>query len=159
MKPKVYLETTIVSYLTAWPSREELRAAHQKVTKDWWDNRRAKFELFVSQIVIREASAGDADAASQRLEVLEGLPLLEVTDDVTALAEDLVQRVPFPTKAAADAVHVAIAVVHGMDYLLTWNCTHIANATLRRRIESVCRNRGYEPLVICTPDELIGELS
>ena len=157
MKPRVYLETTIPSYLTAWPSRDLVRAAHQQITRDWWDRRRAEFELHISQVVLRECQAGDATAAAERLKILQDLPLLEQTEEATRLAQALVDRVPLPERAAVDALHVAIATVHGVDYLLTWNCTHIANATLRDPIESVCRANGYEPPAICTPDELLAE--
>ena len=157
MKPRVYLETTIPSYLTAWPSRDLVRAAHQQITRDWWDRRRAEFELYISQAVLRERRAGDATAAAERLKILQDLPLLEQTEEASRLAQALVDRVPLPERAAVDALHVAIAAVHGMDYLLTWNCTHIANATLRDPIESVCRANGYEPPAICTPDELLAE--
>ena len=155
MKPKIYLETTIPSYLTAWPSRDLIIAAHQQITQQWWQTRSAEFELFVSQIVLSEASAGDKDSAVRRLAVLESLPVLEQTEAVTAFAQELMERVPFPEKAAIDALHVAMAVVNGMDYMLTWNCTHIANAALRSRIEAICRAHEYDPPVICTPEELL----
>ncbi len=157
MKPRVYLETTIPSYLTAWASRDIVMAGHQHSTKEWWETRREEFHLFVSQFVIDEAGAGDPDAARRRLEALADVPLLDPGEDVFALADGLMKRVPLPAKAAADSLHIAIATVNGMDYLLTWNCTHIANATLRSRIELVCRDFGYEPPVICTPDELLKE--
>jgi hypothetical protein len=157
MKPRVYLETTIPSYLTAWPSRDLVRAAHQQITREWWDRRRGQFELFISQVVVRECQAGDPDAAAQRLDVLRDLPLLEQTEEATALAQALLEQVPLPDRAAVDALHIAVATVHGMDYLLTWNCTHIANAALRDPIESVCRASGYEPPAICTPEELLSE--
>jgi hypothetical protein len=157
MKPRVYVETTIPSYLTAWPSRDVVMAGHQQTTREWWESRRQDFDLFVSQFVVDEAGLGDPDAARRRLEALADLPLLDVTDDVYALASRLVGRVPLPTKAAADSLHIAVATVNGMDYLLTWNCTHIANATLRARIEMVCRDGGYEPPAICTPEELLKE--
>jgi hypothetical protein len=157
MKPRAYLETTIPSYLTAWPSRDLVRAAHQQITRDWWDKQRMEFELYISQVVLRECQAGDASAAAERLKVLQDLPLLEQTEEATRLAQALVEQVPLPERAAVDALHVAIAAVHGMDYLLTWNCTHIANARLRDPIESVCRGTGYEPPAICTPDELLAE--
>jgi hypothetical protein len=143
--------------LTAWPSRDLVRAAHQQITREWWDKRRAEFELYISQVVLRECQAGDVTAAADRLKVLEGLPLLEQTQEATKFGQALVDQVPLPERAALDALHVAIAAVHGMDYLLTWNCTHIANATLRQPIESVCRAHGYEPPAICTPDELLAE--
>jgi hypothetical protein len=155
MKPRVYLETTIPSYLTAWMSRDLIRAAHQQITREWWE-RRHGYELFVSQLVIRECQAGDPRAAADRLEALTGLPLLEQSDEVEALARALIDQVPLPERAAADALHIATAAAHGMDYLLTWNCTHIANVTLRGRIEAVCRDSGFEPPAICTPEELPG---
>jgi hypothetical protein len=157
MKPRVYLETTIPSYLTAWPSQDVVMAGHQQTTKQWWETRRQDFELFVSQFVIDEASLGDPDAARRRLDALANMPLLDPGDDVYGLASALVARVPLPAKAAADSLHIAIATVNGMDYLLTWNCAHIANATLRGPIETVCRNSGYEPPVICTPEQLLKE--
>jgi hypothetical protein len=156
MKPKVYVETTIASYLTAWPSRDLIVAAHQQLTRDWWENRREEFDLFIAQVVLDESAAGDADAAARRMEALKDLPLLEQSDSASDLARQLVDQVPLPEKAAVDALHIALAAVHGMDYLLTWNCTHIANAVLRSRIEAICRDRGYEPPVICTPEELLG---
>lgn len=153
MKPRVYIETTIPSYLTAWPSRDLLRAAHQQMTRDWWDHR-AAFDLFISPLVLVECQAGDPTAAADRLAMIAGLPLLDQTDAVTTLAEELTRGVPIPSRAAADAVHIATATIHGMQYLLTWNCTHIANAILRPRIEAACRAFGCEPPLICTPPEL-----
>jgi predicted nucleic acid-binding protein len=155
MKSRVYLETTIPSYLTAWPSRDLVRAAHQQITREWWQ-RRKEYELFVSQLVIRECQAGDREAAEARLEALEGLALLAQVEEAESLARALLDRVPLPDRATADALHIATAAVHGMDYLLTWNCTHIANAALRGRIEAVCREAGFEPPAICTPEELPG---
>jgi predicted nucleic acid-binding protein len=123
------------------------------VTREWWD-RRAAFDLFVSPQVLIECEAGDPTAAAARVAALDGLPLLDQTPDVAALTENLVREVPIPPRAAADAVHIATAAVHGMQYLLTWNCTHIANAALRARIEATCRAAGFEPPLICTPQEL-----
>ena len=154
MRPSVYLETTIPSYLTARRSRDLLISARQIATQEWWATR-PDFEMYVSQLVIDEASSGDESAASRRLDVLEDLPLLAVTEQVDALAEQLIADVPMPRNANADAYHIAIAAVGGMDYLLTWNMTHIANATLRRRIDHVCRLFSVEPPTICTPDGLM----
>jgi predicted nucleic acid-binding protein len=154
-KSTVYLETTIFSYLTARPTRDIVQAAHQQLTREWWD-RRTRFDLFVSQIVITEASGGDADAASKRLAELEGIPVLAVTSEAVDLAGRFVKAHAMPERAAVDALHVAVAVVNGMDYVLTWNCTHIANAAIRDKIEQTCRDAGYEPPVICTPEELMG---
>jgi len=156
MKRRVYIETTIPSYLTAWPSRDLVRAAHQQITQEWW-TLRGNYELYSSRLVVRECQAGDARAAADRLAAMTGIPLLEQTAEAATLAEALLRDVPLPEKAAADALHVATAAVHGMDYLLTWNCTHIANVMFRPQIEAVCREAGYEPPLICTPEELSGE--
>jgi hypothetical protein len=153
MKPRVFVETTIWSYLTAWPSRDLLRAAHQQITREWWATRQA-FDLYSSRLVVEECQAGDPQAASDRMAALAGIPLLDDTPDVARLAQALARGVPLPDPATADGLHIAIATVHGMNYLLTWNCTHIANVTLRLRIEAVCRAAGYEPPLICTPEEL-----
>ncbi len=153
MKVRIDVETTVPSYLAAWPSRDLIRAAHQQITREWWAKRGA-FELYTPRLVLQECQAGDSQAAADRLAVLAEIPLLEQTPDVADLAEALVRMVPLPAKAAADALHIAVAAVNGMDYLLTWNCTHIANVTLRSRIETVCRAAGYEPPLICTPEEL-----
>lgn len=152
MKPRTYVETSIVSYLTARPSRDLVLAAHQQVTRDWWASRE-RFDLFVSQFVFDEAAAGDPEAAAKRLTVLGETAVLDVTTEVIALAEDLTGAGGLPSEARVDALHVAIAAVHGMD-LLTWNCRHIANATLRGTIEERCRAAGFEPPAICTPLEL-----
>ena len=153
MKPKVYLETSIPSYLTAWRSRDLIMAANQEITKEWWENR-DQFELYISALVLQEAGAGDPDAAQKRLEQLDDIPELDITEEVEQLANILIQKVPLPAKARIDALHIAAAALNGMDYLLTWNCSHIANAVLRQKIEAVCRELGYEPPTICTPQEL-----
>ena len=154
MGPKVYLETTIPSYLTAWPSRDLVKAAHQQITREWWQ-KRVQFDLYISQLVLREASGGDAEAARLRLETLKGIPVLALSPAASGLAQQLVQQGPLPETAVADALHIGIATVNGMDYLLTWNCAHIANAAIRHRIEAVCRASGYQPPVLCTPEELM----
>jgi predicted nucleic acid-binding protein len=154
MKSSIYVETSIVSYVTARPNRDLVRAAHQQVTREWSATRDA-FDLYASQLVLDEAAAGDASAATERLEALRDLPLLELTAEATALGRDLLREAALPSKAAADALHIALAAEHGMDCLLTWNCAHIANATMRPRIEAICRSNGFEPPVICTPLELM----
>lgn len=156
MKPRLYIETSVVSYLTALPSRDLVRAAHQQVTRDWWAVR-AQFELYVSQFVIDEASAGNRDAAAKRLAALRHVTLLDTTPDAVALANELVRVGDLPASAVVDAFHIAIAAVHGMDYLLSWNCRHIANAAMRSRIEATCRSQGAEPPTICTPIDLATE--
>jgi hypothetical protein len=153
VKPRVYVETSILSYLTALPSRDIIRAARQQLTVDWWA-RRDDFDLFVSEPVLAEARRGDPGAAARRLAATEGIEVLSGTDEAEALAAALLKAAAMPLKAAIDAAHVAIATVHGLDFVLTWNCTHIANATMRPRIEAVCQDNGFRPPVICTPEEL-----
>ena len=155
MKPTVYIETSVLSYLTARPSNDIRAAACQNITADWWDNRRTDFELFVSEIVVAEASRGNADAATRRLAAIECIAELDVSEDAKSLAKALITEHSFPAKAELDAFHVAVAAVNGVNYLLTWNCTHIANAVMRPRIEQVCRKHGFEPPIICTPSELL----
>ena len=153
MKPKVYIETSIPSYLTAWRSRDLIVAANQEITKEWWDSRE-QFDLYISAFVIQEAGAGNPEAAQKRLEQLDDIPELNITEEVEMFAQVLIQKVPLPEKARIDALHIAVAALSGMDYLLTWNCAHIANAILRPKLEAICREFGYEPPTICTPQEL-----
>jgi hypothetical protein len=127
--PKVYLETTISSYLTAWSSRDLIKAAHRQITREWWQSR-ARFALYISQLVLREASGSDVEAAKLRREVLKGIPVLALRSAASAPAEQLVQQGPLPENARADALYIGIATVNGMDYVLMWNCPHIANAAL-----------------------------
>jgi hypothetical protein len=155
MKPKVYVETTVISYLTAWPSRDVVIAGYQQTTRDWWSDAGDRFELVASELVINEASAGDADAARDRLAALSAVTLLEATEEAENLAKQLIDSGAIPERAAGDAGHIAIAVTNGIEYLVTWNCRHIANATMRAKIEKICRDAGYEPTIICTPAELM----
>jgi hypothetical protein len=156
VKLRAYIETTVPSYLTAWPSGNLIRAAQQRQTVLWWA-RRDEYELYGSDLLLAECGDGDPDAAEARLAAVAGLPGLEQGEEVATLAEALIQRVPLPDRAAADAAHIATAAVHGMDLLVTWNCRHIANPVLRPRVETVCRAMGYEPPAICTPGDLLAE--
>lgn len=155
MQPKAYIETSVISYLAAYPSRDIIIAANQQATQEWWRVRKSDFEIYISQIVIQEAGAGDAEAASRRLQILQDIPLLDVTDEALRLAEKLIEQKAIPEKAAEDALHIALSAVHGMDYLLTWNFKHIANAAMRANIELICRVNNYEPPIICAPPELM----
>lgn len=157
MRPKVYLETSVISYLASWPSRDLIVAANQQLTQEWWQVRAQDFDLYISQLVIQEASAGDENAVQRRLETVESIPLLTLSEEVAAFAEALVTEGPMPREAVEDALHIAVATLNGMDYLVTWNFKHIANATMRYKIERVCRLAGYEPPIICTPQELLEE--
>jgi hypothetical protein len=156
MQPKVYLETTIPSYLSARPTRDLIRAAHQKVTKDWWTQRRKDFDLYVSQFVIDEIAGGDSIAAQKRLDLIRGLPMLAAGSDVSELAAALVKSLQLPARAVIDAAHISVAAVHNMHFLLTWNCTHIGNAELLDVIRGTCGAFGVACPVICTPEELMG---
>jgi predicted nucleic acid-binding protein len=156
MPARVYVETSIVSYLTARPSRDLVVAGHQQVTHEWWQTQRSRFHLYVSQLVIREASGGDPRVADARLRTLDGIALLAIRPEAVALSRALVERGPVPPKATADALHIAVAAAHGIEYLLKWNCKHIANAEMRPQIEGICRAHGLEPPVLCTPEELMG---
>jgi hypothetical protein len=155
--PTVYIETSIVSYLTARPSRDVVTLARQELTREWWNNRRARHDLFTSDIVVGEANEGDDEAAQQRLDALQGIEELETTSEAEDLASALLEKGPLPEKAAVDALHIGIAATEGIDYLLTWNCTHIANAAMRKPIEEVCRTNGVEAPIMCTPEELMEE--
>ncbi len=156
-KQSVYVETTIISYLTARPSRDMLHAAHQQLTQEWRTTRRNAFDLYVSQLVEQEASMGEEEMAQKRMEAIESFPRLDVDLEVLDLAELLLKRGTLPLKAKADAFHIATATVHQMDYLLTWNCRHIANAEIYRKLTELCRAKGYEPPIICTPEGLQGK--
>jgi hypothetical protein len=136
MRPSVYIETTIVSYLTAWPDRDVVVAGHQRVTKEWWETRREGFDIFASQLVVQEAGSGDAEAARERLEVLRQVRLLKTKPEAVKLAKVLLKAHALPPKAGDDALHLAIAATNGVGYLLTWNCRHLANAVMRSTIES-----------------------
>jgi predicted nucleic acid-binding protein len=154
VKPKVYIETSIPSYLTAWRSRDLVIAGNQETTREWWE-RRNDFDLYISEFVLEEVSDGDMRAATERLKALEDIPVIEINGQVAAIAEKLLAEASLPGKARIDALHIATAAIGGMDYLLTWNCSHIANPAFRFKIESVIRSFGYEPPIICTPQELL----
>ena len=154
MKPRVYIETSVISYLTARPNRDLIVSAHQQITAELWE-RRADFEFYASELVALEAGRGDALAAQLRLQTLRDIPMLEVLAEARDLGKLLVKELAIPAKAIEDAYHVAVAAVQGMDYLITWNCAHIANLQMRRKIEKICLEAGYVPAVIGTPEELL----
>lgn len=157
MKPKLYIETTIPSYLTARPSRDLIVAGHQQMTQEWWSRRRNDFSLYISQFVLDEAGEGDREMARERLALISGVELLDIADEVTELASAILESRIIPQESATDAAHIAVAAVHGMQFLITWNCTHIANAEIATAIGSVCDAHGFECPIICTPEELMGE--
>src|SRR5947207_437793 len=155
MTDRVYIETTFVSYLTARPSRDLIVAGHQQISCDWWDARRGDYELCVSQLVLQEAADGDPQAAQERLDLLATMTVLEIQEKAVSLAEELVQAGALPAKPANDALHIAVAAIHRIPYLLTWNCRHMANATMRAQIEAVCASKGFKAPIICTPEEMM----
>ncbi len=155
MKPKVYLETTIPSYLTSNPSRDIVVAGHQQTTHDWWNKRRNDFELYVSQVVVDEISLGDVAMVIKRLSAVKNIPLLGIDTRVLEMSDQLIKNGVIPRVARADAVHISIAALHEMDYLLTWNCKHIANPKIQRKLESVFDGAGYTVPLIYTPEQLL----
>ena len=158
MKPSVYVETTIVSYLVGWLNRNDLQvAAHQEVTRRWWATRRSDFDLVASPLVVDEAADGDPVLAAELLRFLQDVPLLRIPEHAHALKFQLLRRTQIPAKAENDALHIAIAAVHGIEFLVSWNCRHIANAVTLPVVYDVCRQSGYEPPLVCTPYELLGE--
>jgi predicted nucleic acid-binding protein len=157
MRAKLYVETSVISYLTARPSRDVISLGHQQLTREWWDRAGLEFELYASRLVVAEAQLGDPVAAAARLVVLEPITLLAETPESRTLARKLLAAGGLPSKAASDALHIGVAAVHGMDYLVTWNCKHIANARMLRFVTETCRAAGWEAPVICTPGELAEE--
>jgi len=155
MKQKVYIETSIIGYLTARPTNDLRAMANQSTTIEWWESRMPEFEIFISEFVLAESSQGNSEPAARRLAVIADIPELEITETVRQLARALVEEGPIPKGSEIDAYHIAVAAANGMNYLLTWNCKHIANAVIRPKIEEVCRNHGFEPPTICTPQELM----
>jgi predicted nucleic acid-binding protein len=156
MKESIYLETTIISYYASRPNRDIVIAGHQQITKDFIDKSALQYDIFVSELVIEECKSGDKEAAILRLELLKTFNLLELNNAALSLAKSLISGKIVPNQYAEDALHIALATIHGMDYLVTWNCKHIANAHIRNKLEKAIRNHGYVLPVICTPEELMG---
>ncbi|HEX8831462.1 MAG TPA: type II toxin-antitoxin system VapC family toxin [Longimicrobium sp.] len=155
MPPSVYIETSIVSYLVARPSRDVIMAERQRQTREWWTNHRGEYRLFSSESVLYEVGRGEAAMARMRAASLNHIPLLRTRTEVEDLAEALITDGPLPDKAKSDAIHIALAAVSGLDYLLTWNCRHIANPRMYPTITRLCRERGYVTPVLCTPAVLL----
>lgn len=155
MKPTVYIETTIISYLAARPSRDLVQAGRQRTTSDWWHESRQPFTVLTSELVLMEAETGDVEAAAKRLQVLADFPVLPVTEVAEEVAAQLVGSGAVPTAAPRDALHIGVCAAHGIEFLLTWNFRHLANAALRHKIRHVCLDAGCVPPDVCTPDELM----
>lgn len=151
----VYIETSIISYLTSRVSRNLIAAARQQLTQTWWDSR-SNYGLYISEVVSLECAAGDPSAAKKRLDAIDGLSLLRVTKEAVELSKAMVARGIIPSKAAEDSLHISIATIHAMDFLLTWNCKHIANPEIQKRIALYLEEQGLFLPFICTPEELLG---
>ncbi|MBW3572600.1 MAG: type II toxin-antitoxin system VapC family toxin [Gemmatimonadetes bacterium] len=156
-KPTVYIETSIVSYLAARPSRDPVTLRNQQLTHEWWNTRRHDYALFTSRAVVDEAAAGDAQTAQARIALLAGVERLPRQQQLSLLADEIYRTLKLPPRVRTDAAHIAFAAAYGVTYLLTWNCKHIANPALRRRLEWACRLRGFSLPVLCTPETLLRE--
>jgi PIN domain len=157
MSETVYIETSILGYLTARSTKDLILAANIEITKDWWEFRRNAFNPYTSEAVLEEVAQGDAEIATQRLEILRDFPLLTLNQAVQDLAAQFLARSSLPPKAKVDAIHIAAATIHGMDYLLTWNCKHIANAQIQGKLAVISLDFGYVLPILCTPNELMGD--
>lgn len=153
----VYIETSIVSYLRERASTQVVMAARQILTHRWWDSERRNYDLVTSQYVIDEASVGNVELAAQRLEALKDIPLLTLDPAIEAIAAEILSRTILPGSAQIDALHIAAVAYHEIDYLLTWNCKHIANARILPRIRDVLTELGLFVPIICTPEEMVGD--
>ena len=158
MPTRIYIETSIVSYLTSRPSKDLIRSACQQITKAWWEHGRLTAMPYSSPYVVEEAGAGDPQAASNRLNALREIPLLPITPEIPELAEFLLLGGGLPAKARLDALHIACAAYHQMDVLLTWNCTHIANPAQLPVMRGLCAAKGYKLPELVTPFELMEAL-
>jgi hypothetical protein len=152
---RIYIESTIPSYVVARPARDLLQAARQQLTRDWWDLQRANHELFTSQVVLDEIAGGDAAMADQRLTLISGIPVVRVDEVAETLTRSIIDAGVLPADADRDAAHIALATVHEMDILLTWNCRHIANAFIQAQLRKLAAAAGLTLPVLCTPEELL----
>lgn len=156
-KQRVYIETSVLSYLTSRSSKDKIVAAHQIVTKEWWKKQSPKFELCISEIVLREAARGDIKAAAKRLQIAATCRVLPITDDLLTVAEHFMAQGHMPKKSAEDILHIALATIHAVDYLLSWNSAHIANAEIQKTLSKIASKLHFELPILCTPLELFGE--
>jgi len=157
VKEIAYIETTIVSYLVARPSRDLVLSAHQQVTREWWENERVHYHCIASEEVAREAMLGDTGMAQARIKVLADVQIVGITAEVEAMAATFMSTGALPPTMRPDATHLAAATLSGADYLLTWNCRHLANAHVLRRLQKEAERRGWQLPGVCTPLELMGD--
>jgi predicted nucleic acid-binding protein len=159
MASSVYIETSVISYYAARPSRDIVTAARQTLTREWWEETKSQFDVYLSVLVIEEVKGGDAEAVQRRQQAISGLPILEINEAAEQLAKQLLDERLIPESSAEDALHIALATVHGMDFLLTWNFRHINNAEMKAWIRTAIESLGYECPIICSPEELGGNAS
>ena len=155
MEESIYLETTVVSYYTSKPSRDIIVLAHQEITRQWWPIAIRRYNVFISEVVIEEAGFGDPQAAKRRIEELKDFPHLELNNKVEEMARVYMERLEIPEKSFRDAAHPAVASVHDIDYLVTWNCTHLANGEVIKKLMKINESLGIHTPIICTPEELM----
>ena len=151
---KVYVESSVISYITARPSRDLVVSARQAITNEWWEQKRKKYEVYISELVIEEISSGDKEAAQKRLDVVKQIPNLEITEIAKDLATLLISSGAVPENSPEDALHIGLAAAQGVEYLLTWNFKHINNATKRADITQIIESQGFLSPVLCSPEEL-----
>jgi len=156
MKKSVYVESSVISYLTSRPSNDLIKSARQAITDNWWQNQKDKFEVYVSELVELEISKGNPEAANLRLKVTEDIPNLDISSQAKEIAKELIKTKAVPENSTEDALHIAIATVHGVQFLLTWNFKHINNAEKKSKINHVLQELGYVPPILCSPEELGG---
>jgi predicted nucleic acid-binding protein len=154
MKEKVYLDSTIPSYIIANPSRDIILLGRQEVTRDWWETKRDLYELFISEIVLMEIEAGDPVYASKREELLQKIPLLENCEEIEKLAGEYMKHFNLPEKLFRDMYHIAFAVYYKMDFLMTWNFAHLANAHVKTQLRRYNQGKELDTPEICSPEEL-----
>ena len=155
MKKRLYIETTVVSYLTAKPSRDIIIAGHQGATRDIWPELSVKFETYVSALVFEEARKGDRNQAQLRVAAIESFPLLDIDDDARILAETIIAKKGIPSQYPEDALHIAVAAVNGIEIVVTWNFAHLNNPFIRKILRRIIEDEGYECPEICSPEELL----
>jgi len=155
MKKRIYVETTVVSYFTAKPSRDIMVAGHQEATRKLWPELSAKYETYISALVYDEARKGDPEQASVRLEAIEPFPMLDIDDEARALAEKIIANKGIPEEFPEDALHIAVAAVNGIEVIITWNIGHLNNPFTRKKVRQIVESEGYACPEICSPEELL----
>jgi predicted nucleic acid-binding protein len=157
MKSTVYIETSVISYLTSRPSRDLIVAAHQQVTRQWWTDAAGRFDLLISPMVLDEVSQGDPEAIKSRIALVDNLRIVPIISAVLDRVNDFKRDLGLPEKALADMYHIAYCVTYEIDFLVTWNCTHIANPRVLRRLRDLAHEGGFFLPTIVTPDALLEE--